>query len=232
MTDQPDVAALQAEVTKLRDQKQNLEAENTNFKKTYGWIKDPEKVKADLQAFEQMQRENAGGDPKKIQEIVERETAKVRDQFGSKLTESEALIAGQAKELKALRVTNVAMQEAANHFNPDQLPLLKHEIEANTDWVDGKVIVVENGKARMSVKDPRNAMELKEYMEILANKYPSSAKSQATSGGKPSGTTYSSGSTRLSKEQYLSLTEGDRVAYLNSLPEKERKPFFNSIYSN
>lgn len=226
---QPDVAALQAEVSKWKDKAQTFEAENTNYKKEYGWIKDVNKVKADLSAFEQMQRENAGGDPKKIQEIVDREVLKVKDQFSGKITELEQAGVQKDRDLKTLRVTSVAMQEAAKHFNADGLPLLQSVIDAATDWVDGKVVVTEGGKPRVSAKDPRKNMELPEFMEILAGQYPSLAKSQATSGGKPTGTTYANGGTRLTPAEFGRLDAQRQREYITALPKNEQGQFLNQL---
>lgn len=229
---QPDAAALQVEVQKLKDQKQALEAENVNFKKTYGWIKDPEAARANLEAYEQLRKEGTGGDPKKIEALIADKEKELKGVFGGKITELEGQVVASQKELKTLRVTNVAMQEAAKHFNADGLPLLQQVIDATTDWVDGKVVVMEGGKPRVSAKDPRQNMELPEYMGILAAQYPSLAKSEATSGGKPNGTAMKTTAGSISKTQYLAMSEKDRVDFLNTLQPAERKTFFNSVYSN
>lgn len=229
---QPDVATLQAEITKLKDRAQTFEAKTVDYEKRFGWIKDPEKVKADLEAFDLLQREKAGGDPKEIQAIVDREVGKVKDSFSSKLTEYETKLGSTSKELKTLRVTNVAMQEAAKHFNADGLPLLQKEIDANTDFVDGKVVIIKDGKARDSEKDPRKPMELPEYMEILARQYPSLAKSQAVGGNKPEGKTYGNGGTRLTIDEYKRLDKNAKDAYFKALPEPERRALFQNLFSN
>lgn len=226
-----DTATLQAQVDKLTNQLQTWQAKATDYEKRYAGI-DPDAVKAKLEDYELMRKEGAVGDKGKIEKLIADKTAEVENRFKSHLTERDTKISTYEKELKTLRVTNTAMQEAAKKFNADQLPLLQREIDSATDFIDGKIVIIENGKPAYSKKNPSVLMDLPEYMEQLAAKYPSSAKSQVVSGGQTSGTTYANGSTRLNLAEYMRLTPTEQQTYIKSLPGAEQKQMLNNLFQS
>ena len=213
-----DLSALQSQVEKLTSKLQNAEAEIVNYKKSYSWITDPEAVKAKLEDYDNLRKQSTGGDKTKIDQIISEKEKEIEGRFSKKLTEFENANQQISKELKTLRVTNVAMQEAAKIFNADGLPLLQAVIEQTTDFVDGKVVVMKDGKPAASEKDPRQPMGLPEYMEILAKQYPSLAKSQIVSGGKPSGTNMGTGHA-VSASDFLKLPKAEQFKIMAAFPQ-------------
>jgi len=223
-----DTATLQAQVDKLTNQLQTWQAKATDYEKRFNGI-DPEAVKAMREDYELLRKEGAVGDKAKIEKLIADKSAEVENRFKTHLTERDQKISTYEKELKTLRVTNIAMQEAAKKFNADQLPLLQREIDSATDFVDGKIVILENGKPAYSKKNPSQLMDLPEYMDQLAAKYPSSAKSSMVAGGQTSGTTYTNGSTRLSTAEFMRLTQADQTAYIKSLPQPEQRTLLNNL---
>lgn len=224
-----DTATLQAQIDSLTAKYHRAEAELVDTKKKFGWITDPEAVKAKLEDYENLRKDATGGDKAKIDKLIADSTKEIEGRFSGKLTEYETENGTLKKELKSLRVTNVAMQEAAKHFNADGLPLLQHIIEQNTDFVDGQIVVLEGGKPAVSKRDPRKQMDLAEYMEGLAASYPSLAKATVVSGGKPTGTISKGSGMRLSPQQFAQLGANDQQAYVRGLDPIEQKQFLNSL---
>jgi len=225
-----DVSALQAENEKLKSRAQNLEAENVNYKKQYSWITDPESARAKLEDYENMKKDATGGDKVKIDKLIEEAKIEVKGLFSNKLGEYEKENGTLKTELKTLRVTNVAMQEAAKYFNADGLPLLQKEIESTTDFIDGKVVILENGKPRISLKDPRNAMEMAEYMEVLAKMYPSLAKSQSVAGGQLPGQQISAVGEKMTPQEFAKMDRQSRAAYLQSIKIQRNRQILLILY--
>lgn len=226
-----DTSHLQAQLDALTTKLHRTEAELVDNKKKFGWITDPEAVKAKLEDYENLRKDATGGDKVKIDQLIAEKSKELEGRFSGKLTEFETENQTLKKELKSLRVTNVAMQEAAKHFNADGLPLLQHIIEQNTDYVDGQIVVLDNGKPAVSKRDPRKQMDLAEYMEGLAVAYPSLAKATIVSGGKPTGNMAKSGGAKLSIQQYAQLNANDQQAYVRGLDAQEQKQFLNSLLS-
>lgn len=226
-----DTSTLQAQLDALTTKLHRTEAELVDSKKRFGWITDPDAVKAKLEDYENLRKDATGGDKAKIDQLIADKSKELEGRFSGKLTEYETENSTLKKELKSLRVTNVAMQEAAKHFNADGLPLLQHLIEQNTDFIDGQIVVIENGKPAVSKRDPRKQMDLAEYMESLAAAYPSLAKATVVSGGKPTGTISKGGGTRLSPQQYAQLSGPDQQAYVRGLDPQEQTQFLNSLLS-
>lgn len=139
---------------------------------------DVEGLKAKARRAEELENQNALGDPKKLEERIqsaraEAETA-AQKRFGDKLTELEGLTTQQAKELHSLRVTNVAVQKAAEvGYAADGIKFLKREVDARCEFQDGKIIVKgDDGKPLYSKTNPRELMELDEWLTIFGEENP------------------------------------------------------------
>jgi hypothetical protein len=234
-TKQPDQTTSQAdlasEVERLKQQNYNLQGKLADHDKKWGWAKDqdPDQIKGRLSDYEKMRTQSAGGDTNAINALIAEKEAEIQNRFSRKLTELETESANLKGEVKNLRVTSVAMQEAARFFNADGLPLLKPLIESQTDFVDGKIVVLENGKPRVSNKDPRNQMDVAEWLEILTKDYPSIAKSSVVGGAQPTGQRMSGSGTTLTANEYRNLSALDQQKYMRSLQPTEQRKLLNSL---
>lgn len=234
MTDQDKTTGtvdLGAEVERLKSLNQNLNAKMIDYEKRWGWTKDhdPEAIKAKLEDYDNLRKQTSGGNPDAITKLIAEKEKEFDTRYSRKFSEYEQENNSLKREVKNLRVTSVAMQEAAKFFNSDGLPLLKPIIESQTDYVDGKIVVMDNGKPRPSIKDPRNQMEVGEWLEGLTKEYPSIAKSNAVGGAKPSGTTVANGGSLLSVNEYTKLSATDQQKYMRALPADQQKKLLNSL---
>ncbi len=234
-TKQPDqttsTADLASEVERLKQQNYNLQGKVADYDKKWGWAKDqdPDHIKSRLTDYEKMRTQNTGGDANAINALLQEKEAEIQNRFSRKLTEIETENSSLKGEVKNLRVTSVAMQEAAKFFNADGLPLLKPLIESQTDFVDGKIVVLENGKPRVSSKDPRNQMDVGEWLELLTKDYPSIAKSAVVGGAQPTGQRMNGSGTTLSANEYKKLSAMDQQKYMRSLQPAEQRKLLNSL---
>lgn len=232
MTDKtPDNSSLESELTRQKEINQNLQARLTDFEKRWGWTKDhdPEGIKAKIEDYDNLRKSATGGDKDAIDKLVSDKEKEIEGRYSRKFSEFESENTNLKREVKNLRVTSVAMQEAAKFFNADGLPLLKPMIESNTDFVDGKIVVIDNGKPRASIKDPRNPMDLSEFMELLTKDYPSIAKSNSVGAGKPNGTKINGSSSVLSVGEYSKLNGMDQRNYLKGLSPEQQKALLNDL---
>lgn len=176
-----------AEYEKVLTKARNEEARAVDYERRFKGI-DPEAVKAEREELANLRREGVGNDPKKLKEFEERTTKEVSDRFSGKLTEFETENKTLKSQLKELQVTNTAMAKAASIFNDDALELIQDRVRADCDFLDGKIIVKgADGKPLASKTNPRNDMDVDEYLQTLATRYPSTAKSSAIAGGKGGG---------------------------------------------
>jgi hypothetical protein len=228
---QTSAADLAAEVERLKQQNYNLQGKVADFDKKWAWAKDqdPEQIKTRLTDYEKMRTQNTGGDANAINALIQEKEAEIQNRFSRKLTEIETENGNLKGEVKNLRVTSVAMQEAAKFFNADGLPLLKPIIESQTDFIDGKIVVLENGKPRVSGKDPRNQMDVAEWLELLTKDYPSIAKSSVVGGAQQPGQRVTGSGTTLSANEYKKLGAMDQQKYMRSLQPAEQRKLLNSL---
>lgn len=226
-----DVAALQTELSKVKEINQNLQGRVADFDKKWGWTKehDPEAIRAKVEDYENLRRQSVGGDKAAIDQLIADKQKEIETRYASKFEEYDRENKTLKHEVKNLRVTSVAMQEAAKYFNPDGLPLLKPIIEAQTDYIDGKIVVLDQGKPKPSQKDPRNHMEVGEFLELLTKDYPSIAKSNSVGGGKPTGTTVNGMASVLSVSEYSKLSGADQRNYLKGLSPEQQKTLLNNL---
>ncbi len=181
------------EHNKVLERARNFEAKLTDYEKRFNGI-DPERYKALNEEVSILRKEAAGGDPRKIEDLISKERHELEQalekRYSSKLTETETTLKQREGELRRLKVIKPAMIEAAKYFQPDQLSLLEPVIESSLDLEGDEIIVKgKENKPMPSVKEPRNSkMGLDEFFENLVSKYPSSAKSTMQPGGKQAGT--------------------------------------------
>ena len=219
------------EHNKLLERARNFEAKLTDYEKRFNGV-DPDRYKALNEEVSILRKEAAGGDPKKIEELISKERNELEQalekRFSTKLTETETLLKNSQGELRRMKVVKPAMMEAAKYFQPDQLSLLEPLIESSLD-IEGEDIVVrgKDGKPAPSIKDPRNPkMGLDEFFEGLVSKYPSSAKSTMQPGGKQAGVKMSPTPGKVYDLMQLSRMPDGGKEILKNMDPKEIKNLF------
>lgn len=230
----PDSKAVSTEEYNAAIEKtRRLEAELVDSKKTlsrYSTLGDPDDIRGKLEDYTIIKRETAGGDPKKIEEIIAREKGEIERAYSKKLSDLETENKTTVSKLKKLQVINPAVQAAAEVFNSDALPLFTGIFEQSLDVDDsGNVFVKDSdGKARRSEKDPRQNMALGEFLQELASKYPSAAKATGNPGVKPAGDKSAAvGTSGLDAKAYLAMTPQERA----KLPAAVRQQLASQIFN-
>jgi len=181
---------------------------------------DPEEFRRIREEHTKLKTKDAGGDEKKIAELVAEQLAPERKRLESAYQEEKTAREKLASELKTERVTKAILQKAASAFGQDALELLTPVFERDGDFVDGKVVFKgPDGKPRYSPTDATKLLSIEEYIGELQTKYPSAAVSTASGGGK-NGVAKVSGA---SGGQLLS------AAQVQALPDSEQKKYFATL---
>lgn len=212
------------EYNKVVERARTFEAKLSDYEhkiKAFDGI-DPVAFKAMKEDYDNLRKESAAGDKDKINALMAEKEKEYATRYGTKYTELEGITKAQAAELKKLKVTNVAMQKAANIFTADSLALIEHKIDQSCDWdKDGIIVKGADGKPVVSAKDPRQNMSVDEFLESLAAAHPSIAKSNATGGAATNGTTRAAtgaGAKGISLSAYENMSQAERA----KLPPAER----------
>ncbi len=177
------------ELVKLRSINERLQGKLTDVEKKYNQFTnmykdvDPDEYKKLKGTLEEKERELAAKDPVKMEEIWNRKLIKVQTELqGENKALADTLQALKA-ENKSLKVTDKVMAEISGLFQQDALKFIKREVEDLCDLDEDGTIVIkdENGDRQF-----RNAkyLGIKDFGEMLVEKYPSLAKSQGTGGAK------------------------------------------------
>lgn len=173
---------------KLQEQNQRLKGQLTDVEKKYNTFSsmykdiDPDEARILKSKLEEAERKAAEKDPQKMEELFERKIKKYQGEWESEKSTLTQTLEALKKENKTLKVTDKVMAEIAGLFNADAIKFIKREVEELCDLDEDGVIVVkdENG-------DPifRNGkyVGIKDFGDMLVEKYPSLAKAQGTGGG-------------------------------------------------
>jgi len=234
MSDEAKTVSLE-EFNRIKTAHENALGKLTTVEKEMEKFKgfDPEAYKATKEELEILRRDNAAGDPKKIDELVAKARKEAeeesRKRFSDSLTEREnklkekdGALSEVQKELKNLRVIKTAMTKAAAIFTDTEQDLVQAAIEASCDWGENDIIVKgKDGKPRASKKDPNKDMGIDEFLEEFAAAHPSITKSKATGGTMKNGTTTSGvPKGEITLEVYRGMSNADRAKLEPSLRYK------------
>lgn len=179
---------------------------------------DPEDYRRIKEEHSKLKTKDAGGDEKKIAEIVAEQIASEKKRLEGAYNEEKSKRETTERELKKERVVKVILQKASAAFDKDALELLEPVFERDGDFIDGHVVIKgADGKPRYSPKDATKLMTPDEYVEELQSKYPSAAKATAAAGTK-------SGVTKVNGASGQALT----MAEISKLPDKGRA-YFNEL---
>jgi hypothetical protein len=209
------------EVTAIRTKADNATAQLVDLqKKVDQWTAlgfSPEEIKGKLEDYNLIRKEGAGSDQGKIDELIAEAVGAETGKWKKTLTDVEKERDDFRTRAHKAEVMNPALTEAAKHFRPDGLKLITPILEQSLGMVDGKIVVVKDGKP-VSSADPRNGnMGLAEFLKTLAGEYESIALPNGSPGGKsPGDKTTASGKTMT-------------LADIKKLPSNEQKEVFKQI---
>lgn len=213
------VEELQAELDAVTNKAHKLEAEAVDKGKQLEKFKgiNLDEIGALKDEVTILRRESAKGDPAKIEEVLAREKAELEKRFNSKYSEFESENLTLKQKIQKYEVVTPTMSKAATIFVDTSLDLVNMLVEKDLASVDGEIIVKgPDGKPQASAKDPRKNMSVEEYLEGIANKYPSIAKPKTVGTSRDSGSTKGAENFKgilptsaelfsMSKEQILAL---------------------------
>jgi len=202
------------DVAAIEERARRFEAQYTDAQKQMERFKgiDPERYHAILEDYENLRKEKASGSPEEIDRLISEKKQEIEGAYKSHLDEARTKAEQLERELKQLRVVDRAKSKAAARFTTDALELIQSPIERDLDFVDGDIVVKDvNSEIRRSPKDPSRHMNLDEYLDELATKFPSIVKSDFRGGAKPQGERRGGGTeSGISTEQYINMTPTER----------------------
>lgn len=166
-------------------QLKDLEKKHQQFASMYKDI-DPDEAKALKTKLEEAERKAAEKDPAKMEELFERKLNKFKQGWDEEKTTITYELEKLRKENKTLKVTDKVMSEIAGLFNPDALKFIRREVEEQCDLDDDNTIVVKDEDGSPIFKNGKY-LGIKDFGEMLVERYPSLAKAQGVSGSKDSG---------------------------------------------
>jgi histidinol dehydrogenase len=182
---------------------------------------DPEEYKALKEEVTLLKKNDAGGDEKKIQSLIDAAVEDAKKRADKVINDLSSKFESVAKRNQHLEIVVPALQKLSPVVNEDQIELMTSLVERDLTLVDGQIRVKDkDGKPIPSEVNPREDMGLDEYITTLQGKYPSSFKSTAVPGGKSGETRkYSASGTGVTPEKYMSMSAAER----QKLPPEQRQ---------
>jgi predicted RNase H-like nuclease (RuvC/YqgF family) len=178
-----------SEVQRLKEKNQRLQAMLTDKEKQYSTFAsmykdiDPDEYRTLKQKLEEREREAAEKDPRAMEDLFQRKLDKIRSELETEKTTLESRLEEVLKINKNLAVTDKVMGEISTLFNQDAQKWIKREVEESCDIDEDGSIVVKDENGDVLYKGAR-PMTVKEYGELLVQKYPSLAKASGVGGVK------------------------------------------------
>lgn len=218
-----DVNTIKAQLTATAEEAATLKAQIAELNKKFEGV-DPADYKKLKSKVKEAQKLEAQKDPAKLEEYQAQLKAEYDELYGSQLDELRSQSTKQAAELKELRLSNLALDKASQIFKKDMLPLIKREILAACDYRDGKVVILGEGKdeLRKSPSNPRSEMSIDEFIEELADRYPSAIENRNKPGGM-NGADKRSSSPQEIPAKFDSWTKDEQVAFMQKHPELQQR---------
>lgn len=226
-------AAVTTAVAEKSAKLQELSGKVSHYEKTYDGI-DAEEARANKQALKDLEKQNAGGDPKKVEELLTKQEKELREKiFKPELEKRDGQIGKLQSELKELRVVETAFGKVTGKLYDKASDEFKAHIRATCDVDDdGNVIVKDtNGKPRYSPKNAAAKMTIDEYIEELVSAKDHWFLNQTASGTHKGGEKFSGTGAEITFEQFNALPDEKQKEILNSkdFPAARRREFFNRV---
>ena len=178
-----------AEYKKLKEKSQRLEGKLTDTEKKRDELAsifkdiDPEEARALKAKNEELERKAAEKDPSKLEEIYDRKMKKLREDLAAEKSPLEQELNKLRTENKTLKVTDKVMAEIGGLFHSDTIEFIKLKVEQLCDLDEDGTIVIKDENGDPLYKNGK-IVGLKEFGEMLADKYPNMARAQGSSGSK------------------------------------------------
>lgn len=150
---------------------------------------DPTAFKAMREDYELMRKQQTGGDPKKIEELITAKEAEIRTTVQKTLDERDAKINNLSSTLKRLQVTDKVFSLAASRINEDCADDFKSYAEKYGDLGDDGEIIFKDDKGAMRYApgSTTKPMGVDDFVEYLSNLKPSWFKPDGKAGAKTAG---------------------------------------------
>jgi hypothetical protein len=218
----------QADIEKERAHAQHFKSQLDEISGKFKDL-DPDKARAAMEKLAELEKQSAGGDPKKIDELINQAREDERNKIGAKLTEYEKQIGTTGAELTRLKVVQPAMLEAAQIFNSNELELIQMLVERDCMYENGEIVAKGPDGKPMPSSDPRNGTKkLKEYLGDLAGKYPNTVKATVSPGGRAVGDKVSSTTGEMTVDRFMKLSEAERATLPADTRQKLSAQYFKT----
>lgn len=189
---------------------------------------DPVAFKAIKEDYELMRKQQTGGDPKKIDELVAAKENEIRSTVQKALDALKQENEGYKGKLKELQVTDSVFSKAAAKFNADCHEDVKAYIRKYGDVSDDGTVIFKDDKGapRYAPGSTTKLMDATEFVGWLAEQKPSWAVPDGKAGAKTAGqkTSAVSGGKILSWAEIGQLPDKGK-AYMNNLANTDKAAF-------
>lgn len=189
-TDNGGEVVVNEELQRERVKAQKLFAELTDVKKKHEQFAsmykdiDPDEIRALKAKLEESERKVIEKDPAKMEESFNKKIQKMQSELQTQLDAAIKERDSIKAENKTLRVTDKVMAEISGMFNEDAVKFIKREVEQFCDLDDdGSTIIVKDEDGNVQFRNGKY-LGIKDFGEMLAEKYPSLAKSRGIGGAK------------------------------------------------
>jgi hypothetical protein len=178
------------ELQRERVKAQKLFAELTDVKKKFDQFSsmykdiDPDEARKLKEKNEELERKAIEKDPAKMEESFNKKIQKMQSDLQTQLD----AVAKERDEYKAqnktLKVTDKVIAEIGSMFNEDAIKFIKREVEQFCDLDDdGSTIIVKDEDGNVQFRNGKY-LGIKDFGEMLAERYPSLAKARGVGGAK------------------------------------------------
>ena len=177
------------EALKLKDRNQKLQGQLVDLEKKWNQFSsmykdvDPDEYRQLKGKLEELEKTAASKDPQKLEELWEKKLQKHRSESESQREKLEVELNQLRQKNKSLAVTDKVMSEINGLFNSDATKFIKREVEELCDLDEDGSIVVKDENGEVFFKGAR-PLTVKEFGELLVEKYPSLAKASGVGGSK------------------------------------------------
>lgn len=177
------------ELTKQREVNQRLQGKLTDIEKKYNQFVsiykgiDPDEARATKSKSEELEKKLAKNDPEKMEDIFNRKFSKFQNEAALEKESLGKELAILRAENKTLKVTDKVIAEIGKLFQDDMLKFVKREVEQLCDLDEDGSIVIKDENGDIVYRNGKS-LGIKDFGELLVEKYPSMARAQGSGGTK------------------------------------------------
>ncbi len=210
-----------------RERSQRFEAQLVDLQKKVEAFNgvDLDKLRADSEALQHLQRDNAIGNREQIDSLINEAVSTVRTEAATTIDALKEQISARDKQLHELQVVDAAMNKIGGLFNDDMQPFIKQTLRDNITKTDSGDLVVIDSDGKVKYNDDQKPMGINDFAKELVSKYPSMARPTVKSGAMPNGTVQVGGA-ELTPERYSQMSKEERA----QLPPVKRKELAAKLF--